>query len=63
MSELNINPEVSEKRFKEALISLNHNNRKRNGFKVDQHDQHFKVALYKIYGTKQTFMELYPAVS
>ena len=36
MSELNINPEVSEKRFKETSISLNHNNRKRSGFKVDQ---------------------------
>ena len=36
LSELNINPEVSEKRFKETLISLNHNNRKRSGFKVDQ---------------------------
>ena len=33
---LNINPEVSEKLFKETLISLNHNNRKRSGFKVDQ---------------------------
>ena len=29
---MNINPEVSEKRFKETLISLNHNNRKRSGF-------------------------------
>ena len=36
MSEVNINPEVSEKRFKETLISLNHNNRKCSGFKVDQ---------------------------
>ena len=33
---MNINPEVSEKRFKETLISLNLNNRKRSGFKVDQ---------------------------
>ena len=31
-----MNPEVSEKRFKETLISLNHNNRKHSGFKVDQ---------------------------
>ena len=38
LSELNINSEVSEKRFKETLISLNHNNRKRSGFKVDQLD-------------------------
>ena len=38
MSEVNINPEFSEKRFKETLISLNHNNRKRSGFKVDQHE-------------------------
>ena len=38
VSEVNINPEVSGKRFKETLISLNHNNRKRSGFKVDQHE-------------------------
>ena len=38
MSEVNINPEVSEKRFKETLISLNHNIRKRSGFKVDHHE-------------------------
>ena len=36
VSEVNINTEVSEKRFKESLISLNHNNRKRSGFKLDQ---------------------------
>ena len=36
MSEVKINPEFSEKRFKETSISLNHNNRKRSGFKVDQ---------------------------
>ena len=40
MSEVKINPEFSEKRFKETLISLNHNNRKRSGFNVDQHESH-----------------------
>ena len=36
VSKVNINTEVSEKRLKGTLISLNHNNRKRSGFKVDQ---------------------------
>ena len=36
VSEVYIKTEVSKKQFKKTLISLNHNNRKRGGFKVDQ---------------------------
>ena len=34
--EVDINTEILEKRFKETLISFNHDNRRRSGFKVDQ---------------------------
>ena len=47
MSEVNIIPEVSKKLFKETLISLNHNNRKRNGFKVDQHESNLSSLYIK----------------
>ena len=47
MFQLNIIPEVSEKRFKETLISLNHNNRNRSGFKVDQHESNLSSLYIK----------------
>ena len=44
---MNINTEVSEKRYKESLISSNDNNRKRSGFKVDQLDSNLSSLCIK----------------